>query len=62
MRVALLKDPEIRARIENPLPLPAMAATGVVDGVAPPPETDEKGNPVQQPAAPPDADDDGNTQ
>jgi penicillin-binding protein 2 len=58
MRVALLKDPEIRARIEKPLPLPAMAATGVAEGAAPPPETDEKGNPVQQPPAPPDPDDD----
>ena len=27
MRVALLKDPEIRARIEKPLPMPQVAAT-----------------------------------
>jgi penicillin-binding protein 2 len=49
MRVALLKDPEIRARIEKPLPLPAVTDTGVVQGAAPPPPTDDKGNPVAQP-------------
>jgi penicillin-binding protein 2 len=49
MRVALLKDPEIRARIEKPLPLPRETDTGVADGAAPPPPTDEKGNPVAQP-------------
>jgi penicillin-binding protein 2 len=49
MRVALLKDPEIRARIEKPLPLPRGIDTGVADGAAPPPPTDEKGNPVAQP-------------
>jgi penicillin-binding protein 2 len=59
MRVALLKDPEIRARIERPLPLPVMTDTGVAQGVAPPPETDEKGNPVPQPT-PPDDDDRSN--
>ena len=58
MRVALLKDPEIRARIEKPLPLPAMTDTGVAQGAAPAPETDEKGNPVQPPPAAPD---DGDT-
>ncbi|MEI9889554.1 MAG: penicillin-binding protein 2 [Caulobacteraceae bacterium] len=56
MRVALLKDPEIRARIEKPLPMPAMSNAALVEGAAPPPETDEKGNPVQQPT-PPDSDD-----
>jgi penicillin-binding protein 2 len=58
MRVALLKDPEIRARIEKPLPLPAMTDTGVAPGAAPEPETDEKGNPVQPPPAAPDDGDD----
>ena len=49
MRVALLKDPEIRARIEKPLPLPAVADSGPVEGAAPPPPTDDNGNPVAQP-------------
>jgi penicillin-binding protein 2 len=57
MRVALLKDPEIRARIEKPLPLPRDTDTGVAEGVAPPPPTDEKGNLVPQPTPP----DDDNT-
>ncbi|GGL40012.1 MULTISPECIES: penicillin-binding protein 2 [Caulobacter] len=39
MRVALLKDPEIRARIERPMPLPAepveAAPDGSVEGAAP---------------------------
>lgn len=38
MRVALLKDPEIRARIERPMPLPEApveTADGVVEGAAP---------------------------
>jgi len=42
MRVALLKDPEVRARIETPTPLPAMptAPPGVIpEGAAPPPPT-----------------------
>ena len=42
MRVALLKDPQVRARIEKPTPLPAMPATppGVIpEGAAPPPPT-----------------------
>ena len=39
MRVALLKDPEIRARVETPVPLPAIPNTGA-DGVEPPPPTD----------------------
>jgi penicillin-binding protein 2 len=49
MRVALLKDPEIRARIEKPLPLPRDPSPGIADGAAPPPPTDEKGNPVTDP-------------
>jgi penicillin-binding protein 2 len=56
MRVALLKDPEIRARIEKPLPLPRDANSGIADGAAPPPPTDEKGNPVTDPT--PDAGED----
>jgi penicillin-binding protein 2 len=42
MRVALLKDPQVRARIETPTPLPAMPASppGVIpEGAAPPPPT-----------------------
>jgi penicillin-binding protein 2 len=39
MRVALLKDPEVRARIERPMPLPAepveAAPDGSVEGAAP---------------------------
>lgn len=49
MRVALLKDPEVRARIEKPLPLPALPSTppGVpVEGAAPPPPTDIAGAPA----------------
>jgi penicillin-binding protein 2 len=56
LRVALLKDPEIRARIEKPLPVPHNADVGIADGVAPPPPTDDKGNPIAQPQ-PVDADD-----
>jgi penicillin-binding protein 2 len=40
MRVALLKDPEIRARVEQPLPLPAIPEDGGLEGAAPPPPTD----------------------
>ncbi|MDR3510560.1 MAG: penicillin-binding protein 2 [Caulobacteraceae bacterium] len=43
MRVALLKDPEVRRRIEKPLPMPAMPATPPgerPEGAAPPPPTD----------------------
>jgi len=42
MRVALLKDPQVRARIETPTPLPAMPTPppGVIpEGAAPPPPT-----------------------
>ena len=35
MRVALLKDPEIRARIEKPMPLPEAPVEDVVEGAAP---------------------------
>jgi penicillin-binding protein 2 len=39
MRVALLKDPEIRARIERPMPMPEAPVEtgpdGVVEGAAP---------------------------
>ena len=51
MRVALLKDPEIRAMIEKPLPLPALPKDGdvPVEGAAPPLSTDAKGNPIQDP-------------
>jgi len=52
MRVALLKDPEIRARIETPLPLPELPPEALVDGVAPPPavEGDLPPPPVATPA------------
>jgi penicillin-binding protein 2 len=49
MRVALLKDPEVRARIERPMPMPALPETapGVpVDGDEPPPPTDRSGQPA----------------
>jgi penicillin-binding protein 2 len=49
MRVALLKDPEVRARIEKPMPMPALPETqpGVpVDGDAPPAPTDSAGKPA----------------
>jgi penicillin-binding protein 2 len=35
MRVALLKDPEVRARIEQPLPLPAAPPDAGLEGAAP---------------------------
>jgi penicillin-binding protein 2 len=37
MRVALLKDPELRARIEKPLPMPEIPATADDGGVPEPP-------------------------
>jgi penicillin-binding protein 2 len=49
MRVALLKDPELRARIEHPMPMPPMPQSSPdqpVEGAAPPPPTDAAGNPV----------------
>ena len=39
MRVALLKDPELRARIETPLPLPALPENAGAEGAAPSPPT-----------------------
>jgi penicillin-binding protein 2 len=50
MRVALLKDPEVRARIEHPLPLPKIDPNTPLDGVAPPPPTDLPGAPQQGPS------------
>lgn len=35
MRVALMKDPELRARIEKPLPLPEVPETAEVEGAQP---------------------------
>ena len=35
MRVALLKDPELRARIEKPLPLPEVPESVIMEGAAP---------------------------
>ncbi|MDP3660989.1 penicillin-binding protein 2 [Phenylobacterium sp.] len=35
MRIALLKDPEVRARIEHPLPIPPLPATPDDDGARP---------------------------
>jgi len=35
MRVALLKDPEIRARIEKPMPMPDAPPEAVIEGAAP---------------------------
>ncbi len=56
MRVALLKDPEIRARIEKPMPMPALPPTPpgqLPEGAAPPPPT---GGPLPGVAGPnPDA-------
>ena len=49
MRVALLKDPQIRARIEQPMPMPDMPQTAPdarAEGAEPPPPTDAAGNPV----------------
>jgi penicillin-binding protein 2 len=43
MRVALLKDPEVRARIEQPQPMPAMGPNGIGSDDAPPPPTDGPG-------------------
>jgi penicillin-binding protein 2 len=40
MRVALLKDPQVRARIEKPLPMPAIPPDQRPEGAAPPPPTD----------------------
>jgi penicillin-binding protein 2 len=54
MRVALLKDPEIRARIERPMPLPEAPVEtpdGVVEGAAP--DEPEEGAPPPPEATPP---------
>lgn len=54
MRVALLKDPEIRARIERPMPLPEAPVEtedGVVEGAAP--EDPVEGAPPPETTAPP---------
>ena len=51
MRTALLKDPEIRARIEQPLPLPPISPNVDLPGAAPPPPTDLPG--AGEPALPP---------
>ncbi len=50
MRVALLKDPELRARIETPLPLQPIPE-GVAEGAAPQPPTDQAGNTVPFPGS-----------
>jgi len=53
MRVALLKDPQIRARIEKPMPLPDLPKdqqSDLPDGVAAPIITDSGPTP---PLAPP---------
>ena len=54
MRTALLKDPEIRARIERPLPMPAMPTPttdpDVVDPLATPDPTAPTGTPAGIPA------------
>jgi penicillin-binding protein 2 len=39
MRVVLLKDPELRALIEQPLPMPEVPYTDEPDGEAPAPPT-----------------------
>ena len=52
MRVALLKDPEIRARIEQPLPLPKLDPNAGLEGAAPPPPTDLPGAPNGAPSGP----------
>lgn len=51
MRVALLKDPEIRARVEKPLPMPEISPEADMVGVAPedPTQVSEGGEPVTTP-------------
>jgi len=52
MRVVLLKDPEIRARIEQPLPMPQMPQTsGEVEGAAPQAPTLSAPQPRSEPLA-----------
>ncbi len=60
MRVALLKDPEVRARIEHPMPFDAPAnappiPAAPVDGAAPPPPTQVGPGPALPQSAPDDA-------
>ena len=50
MRVALLKDPEVRARIERPMPMPKIDPGVPLDGAAPPPPEDLPGAPAQGPS------------
>ncbi|MDP9103499.1 MAG: penicillin-binding transpeptidase domain-containing protein, partial [Pseudomonadota bacterium] len=49
MRVALLKDPEVRARVEQPLPLPKVDPNADNGDAAPPPPTDLPGAPAGTP-------------
>jgi penicillin-binding protein 2 len=57
MRVALLKDPEVRARIEKPMPWsPSAISEAQVDGAAPPPPTQVAPGPTLP--TPSDGDDD----
>jgi len=46
MRVALLKDPEIRARIEKPLPMPELDEASLAEGAAPGPAVEGPPPPV----------------
>jgi penicillin-binding protein 2 len=48
MRMALLKDPEIRARVEQPLPLPELDPAAPIEGAAPEPAIEG----VSPPSAP----------
>jgi penicillin-binding protein 2 len=50
MRVALLKDPEVRKRIERPLPLPSVDPNAATGDAAPPPPTDLPGAPRTGPS------------
>jgi penicillin-binding protein 2 len=53
MRVALLKDPEIRARIEKPMPMPTMNESDLsTDGAAPDAPTDGPDLPLTPPGGP----------
>jgi penicillin-binding protein 2 len=52
MRVALLKDPEIRARIEKPAPLPEAPVEDVVEGAAPEEPTEGATPPPPTPGVP----------
>jgi penicillin-binding protein 2 len=52
MRVALLKDPELRSRIETPLPLPEVPEAMVAEGAAPDAPTLTPAPPVLPPGGP----------